>query len=179
MDPTAHEIRIRPAQPQDAEPIAEMIHELAAFERQPRDCHATTARVTEQLFTTRPTAAALIAERGSEVAGFALYFFNFSTWECAPGLYLEDLYVRPAHRHQGVGRRLFLQLGAIARERGCHRLELAVLDWNQHAIDFYADLGAEPMDEWTIHRISGDALERLKLGVGIDGEEESNSALDG
>lgn len=152
-------IRLRKAVPEDAALIAALIHELATYERQPEDCHATPEAVREMLFARRPPAAeCLLAERGAEPLGFALFFQSFSTWECAPGLWLEDLFVRPEHRGLGAGRALFGEVAALAVERGCARLEWSVLDWNRPAWDFYRARGAQALEGWTTHRLDGEAL---------------------
>lgn len=166
MTPPPHDdptLQIRPALPEDAELICDMIHELAAYERQPEDCHATPDGLRAQLFPPHgpPPAEVVVAHLGPTPVGFALYFFNFSTWECAPGLYLEDVYVRPPHRRRGVGLALLAHLARLAVDRGCRRFELSVLDWNRPAIDFYTALGARPLDDWTVHRLEGDALREL------------------
>lgn len=155
-------VTVRPAEPADADLISALIHELAAYERQPEDCHATPARVREQLFGhSFADAECLIGERDKEPVGFALFFHTFSTWECAPGLFLEDLFVQPEHRGKGVGKALFVRLAELAVARGCQRFEFSVLDWNTPSIDFYRVHGARPMDDWTVHRIDGVALTSL------------------
>lgn len=152
---------LRPAVPADCEIIAKMVYELAVYERAPEECHATPEAIREQLFGPRPTAECLVAEVGGEVGGYAIFFHNFSTWEAAPGLYLEDIYVRPTHRKKGVGKMLIEALAAIARQRGCKRYEWACLDWNKPARDFYESLGARPMTEWVLYRTEGEALDAL------------------
>jgi ribonuclease HI len=151
-------VTLRGATPADCEIIARMIMELAIYERAPEQCFATAERVSEQLFGARPSAECLLAECGGKVAAFALFFQNFSSWECAPGLYLEDLFVRPAYRRRGIGTLLLERLAAIALERGCKRFEWIVLDWNKPAIDTYVRIGAKPLDDWTVYRLDGDAL---------------------
>jgi len=153
---------VRPAEPGDADVISAMIHELADYERQPEQCHTTPSAVREQLFGhSFADAECLIGELGNEPVGFALFFHTFSSWECAPGLYLEDLYVRPEHRGKGVGRALFMRLAELAVARGCRRFEFSVLDWNTQSINFYRMHGARPMTGWTVHRIDGEALTNL------------------
>jgi GNAT superfamily N-acetyltransferase len=154
-------VKVRPARPEDAALLAALIHELAAYERAPESCHATADAVATQLFGPRPAAEALVAEVDGEPAGFALFFPCFSTWECAPGLYLEDLFVRPALRGRGAGRTLLLALTRIAVDRGWRRLDLSVLDWNAPAIAFYEALGARPQSEWTTFRLEAKALASL------------------
>lgn len=169
MHPQSPRITLRPATPEDSSLVSALIHELAAYERQPGDCHATPAAVRAQLFERSPPAAeCLVGELDGEPAGFALFCHNFSTWECAPGLYLEDLFVRPVHRGKGLGKALFLWLAAIAADRGCARFEFSVLDWNAPSIAFYRAHGARPMDGWTVYRVDGEALGRL---AGRDGGE--------
>ena len=155
-------IRIRPASPADTPIILQLIRELAEFERLLHEVQATQEQLREQLFGARPGAEVVIARMGDEVAGFALFFHNFSTFLAKPGLYLEDLYVRQKFRGQGCGEALLRYLARTALERGCGRLEWSVLDWNVRAIDFYKSLGAVQMDQWTVHRVTGDAL--VKLG---------------
>jgi GNAT superfamily N-acetyltransferase len=151
-------IRIKPATPADAPIILQLIRELAEFERLLHEVQATEEQVREQLFGARPAAEVVIARIDDEVAGFALFFHNFSTFLGLPGIYLEDLFVRPAARSKGVGQALLRWLAAEAVKRGCGRLEWAVLDWNEPAIRFYKSLGARPMEEWGIFRLTGDAL---------------------
>lgn len=152
---------IRPAGPADVPLILALVRELADYERAADQVAATEADLEAALFGPRRVAEALIAELDGEGVGFALYFHNFSTWTGRAGIYLEDLFVRPAARGAGVGCALLQRLAAIAVERGCARFEWAVLDWNAPAIGFYRSLGAEPMDEWTIFRLSGDKLLKL------------------
>jgi ribosomal protein S18 acetylase RimI-like enzyme len=154
-------VRIEPARPEDVPMILMLIRELAEFERLLHEVTATEEQVHEGLFGARPSAEVVMARIGDEVAGFALYFHNFSTFLAKPGIYLEDLYVRQKFRGQGCGEALLRHLASIALARGCGRLEWSVLDWNQRAIAFYKSLGAAPMSEWTIYRVTGDALARL------------------
>ena len=141
--------------------VLELIRELAEFEREPESARATAAQMHEALFGARPSAEAVIARVDGEAAGWALWFQNFSTWTGKPGLWLEDLYVRPRHRRNGVGRALLAYLARLCLERGYGRFEWAVLDWNTPALEFYKALGAEALGEWTTHRVSGEALMRL------------------
>jgi Acetyltransferases len=157
-------IRITPAMPADVPIILQLIRELAEFERLLDEVQATEAQLREQLFGARPGAEVVIARLSDEVAGFALYFHNFSTFLAKPGIYLEDLYVRQKFRGQGCGEALLRHLARTALERGCGRLEWSVLDWNMRAIDFYKSLGSVPMDQWTLHRVTGEALTRLGSG---------------
>ena len=154
-------IRIGAATPADVPIIHTLIRELATFERLLDEAKATEAQLHDGLFGPRPSAEVVIARVGDEVAGFALFFHNYSTFVGKPGLYLEDLYVRQHFRGQGCGGALLRHLARLAVERGCGRFEWSVLDWNQRAIDFYKSLGAQPMAEWTIFRISGESLTRL------------------
>lgn len=138
-----------------------MIIELAEYEREPDAVVATEELLTAALFCDSPAVFVLIAEVDGAVAGFALWFRNFSTWLGRHGVYLEDLYVRPEHRGQGVGKALLSALATICQERGYGRLEWWVLDWNKPAWDFYESVGAIPMTDWTVHRVTGDALRSL------------------
>ncbi|KAJ2704072.1 hypothetical protein H4R19_005277 [Coemansia spiralis] len=162
----ASQIRIEPATEGDVGLILEFIRQLAEFERAPEQVEATEELLRKHLFGARPVAEVIIAyvdaaDGSSEAAGFALFFHNFSTWTGRPGLYLEDLFVRPEHRALGIGRRLLVQLAHIAKERECGRMEWVVLDWNQPAIKFYLGLGARQMNEWLINRLDGRAIDAL------------------
>lgn len=152
---------IRPATRADVPLILTLVRELAEYEREPDAVTATEPMIEEALFGAKPHAEAVIAEVDGVAVGFALYFFNFSTWTGRPGLYLEDLFVRPESRGHGSGKALLRHLAGVALDRGCGRFEWSVLDWNTPAIDFYRAMGAQAMDEWTIQRVSGDALVRL------------------
>lgn len=156
----ALDIRIVPATERDTGAIVTLIRELAAYERIEDEVETTEEAVREALFGEWPSAEAVLAYVGVDLAGYALYFHNFSTLLGRRGLYLEDLFVRPAHRHRGVGTRLFAHVARIAVERRCGRLEWFVLDWNESAVRFYRGLGARAMDEWTMYRLTGDALAR-------------------
>lgn len=163
--PTSTILDPRAATPTDAEAIVAMIRELAVFEKLEHLVVITPELLRQQLFGARPAAEAVIVEAvheaRSEPIAFALYFHNFSTFLGRPGLYLEDLYVKPAWRGHGVGKGLLRHLGALAVERGCGRFEWSVLDWNTRAIDVYRSIGADLMDDWRICRVSGEALTRL------------------
>lgn len=159
--PRKPEAVVRPARPGDVEMIVKMIHELAVYERAPDQCHATVEKMTEQLFGKKPHVEGLVAEVEGKLAGYALFFHNFSTWESAPGIYLEDVYVRPTYRRMGIGRQFVVRLAALAVERGCPRFDWAVLDWNKPARDFYRELGAREMNEWVAYRLEGEALRVL------------------
>lgn len=153
-------LMIRPAGPSDAALILRFVKELAEFEREPDAVVATEAGLRHALFEGR-SAEAVIAEEDGTPLGFALFFHDFSTWTGRKGLYLEDLYVTPEARGSGVGTALLRHLAGIALDRDCARFEWAVLDWNTPAIDFYTAMGADSMDEWTVRRVSGDALVAL------------------
>lgn len=152
---------IRFARPEDVATILRFVRELAEFEREADKVVATEELLHDAMFGERPVAEAVIAERDGAPLGMALFFHNFSTWTGWRGLYLEDLYVMPEARGSGVGGALLRHLAAIAVDRGCTRFEWAVLDWNEKAISFYKSMGAEPMSEWTVNRVSGEALTRL------------------
>ena len=141
--------------------VLDLIRELAGYEKLSHEVVATEDSLSEWLFGDRPVAEVLVAEHGGEAAGFALFFHNFSTFLGKPGIYLEDLYVRPRFRRSGIGKSMLAHLARLARERGCGRLEWSVLDWNEPSIRFYESLGAVAMDDWTVHRMTGEALERL------------------
>jgi len=154
-------LRLRPAGAADAELVLELIRELADFERLAHEVVADAAALRRHLFGERPAAEVLVAEVDGTPAGFALYFATFSTFVGKPGLYLEDLFIRPASRGRGIGRAVLIHLSRLAVERGCGRLEWSVLDWNERAIGFYRGLGARPMSAWTVFRLDGEALETL------------------
>ena len=153
--------RIRPATPADVPIILELIRDLATYERAPSDVTATEERLLQVLFGEKPVAEVLLASEGEAPVGFAVFFYNFSTWLGRPGLYLEDLFIRPEHRGKGYGRALLVDLAKIARDRGCGRMEWAVLDWNEPAIEFYKKLGARPLDDWKIFRLTREGITRL------------------
>jgi GNAT superfamily N-acetyltransferase len=150
---------LRPAAPADLSAIVGLIRELAEFEHLTHLVQVTPETLHPHLFGPRPVAQAVVAEVAGSVVAFALFFTNFSTFLGRPGLYLEDLYVQPAHRSSGIGKALLQHLGALAVQRGCGRFEWSVLDWNANAIDFYQRMGATVMPEWRICRLSGDALQ--------------------
>jgi GNAT superfamily N-acetyltransferase len=154
-------LTIRFATPDDAEIIHGFVCELAAYEREPDAVEATPESLRADLARQPPPFECLLAERDGEPAGFALFFHNYSTWKGRRGIYLEDLYVPQRLRRNGIGRALFVAVGRVARENNCGRLEWAVLDWNQPAIEFYRSLGATPLAEWTTWRLTGDALEQF------------------
>lgn len=154
-------MNIRAATVEDVPLILRFIRALAEYERLADQVVATEDGLRETLFGARPYAEVVIAEEGGEPAGFALFFHNYSTFLGRPGIYLEDLYVLPEMRSRGVGGALLAHLARLAVDRGCGRLEWWVLDWNRDAIRFYRALGAEPMDDWTVFRVTGEALDRL------------------
>ncbi len=154
-------VSIRAATADDVPLIRQLIAELAEYERLADAAVATNEGLREQLFGAHPAAEVLVAEVNGEPAGFALFFHNFSTFLGKRGLYLEDLYVRPAFRGMGLGRHLMASLAKIAVQRDCGRFEWSVLDWNAPAIGFYRSLGASGLDEWTVQRLEGDALRSL------------------
>jgi GNAT superfamily N-acetyltransferase len=153
--------RLRLAQPADVHAIADLIRGLARFEKLEHEVKLTDELLAAGLFGERPYAEAVLAEVEGQPAGFALFFHNFSTFLGRPGIYLEDLFVVPEHREQGIGRALLAHLAHLAVGRGCGRLEWSVLDWNSEAIAFYERLGARANTEWTTYRVSGEALIRL------------------
>ncbi len=154
-------LRIEKATSRDVPLILRFIKELAEYEKMLHGVTATEESLRETLFGPGPSAEVLLAYDDEEPVGFAIYFFNYASFVNQRGLYLEDLYVRPEARGKGAGRQLLSHLAHIAAERGCYRLEWAVLDWNEPAIGFYKRLGAHAMDDWTVFRLSGEALESL------------------
>ena len=154
---------MRQANEHDVPLILQFIEGLATYERLRESCVATEEKLRATLFSERPAAEVIIASIDGEPMGFALFFHNYSTFLAQRGIYLEDLFVTPAARGKGVGFALLSALARIAIERDCGRLEWSVLDWNQLAIDFYRRIGANPLDEWTMFRITGNALEQLGL----------------
>jgi GNAT superfamily N-acetyltransferase len=160
MTPSA-DIRIVPALERDTPVILSLIRDLAEYERLGHEVEATEEDIRESLFGDWPGAEVVLAYVGGDLAGLALFFHNYSTFLGRRGLYLEDLFVRPAYRGRGVGRRLLAHLARLAVERKCGRMEWWVLDWNESAIRFYRSIGAVPMDDWTVYRLTGDALARL------------------
>ena len=154
-------LKIRPATREDAPVIASLVRELADYEKLLHEARATPEDFLRELDSPNPVIHVLIAEWNGEPAGFALYFFNFSTFVGRPGLYLEDLFVRPALRSHGIGRALLRALARVARERNCGRMEWAVLDWNEPALRFYQALGARQMKEWIVHRLTPVEIEKL------------------
>jgi GNAT superfamily N-acetyltransferase len=154
-------IQLRSAERGDVSVIAELIRGLARYEKLEDQVEMTEELLATALFGERPYAEVVLAEDGGRPVGFALFFHNFSTFLGRPGIYLEDLFVLPEHRGSGIGRMLLAHLARLAVERGCGRLEWAVLDWNRDAIGFYERLGARPNSEWTVYRLTGEALSAL------------------
>ena len=155
------DFKIRPARLGDIPIILQLIRDLATYERAPDEVSATEGQLVDVLFGEKPAAEVLLAFDAASPVGFAVYFYNFSTWLGRPGLYLEDLFVRPEKRGKGYGRALLVELAKIARDRGCGRMEWAVLDWNEPAIKFYRALGAKPMHEWTVFRLTHEEIGKL------------------
>jgi len=149
---------IRSARPEDAASILSLIQELADYEKLSSEVVATPELIRETLFGERPVAECLLAEVDGQAVGFALFFYNYSTFLGRPGIYLEDLYVQPVHRKRGIGKTLFKRVAGLAVERNCGRMEWSVLDWNEPSIDFYKSMGAVPMSEWTVYRLTGETL---------------------
>ena len=154
----AGDIRIVPATESDVPLILDFIRKLAEYEKLAHQVTATEELLRETLFGARPVAEVVLAYYARMPVGFAVYFHNFSTFVGRPGIYLEDLFVEPSHRGKGIGKALLIYLAKLAVERGCGRFEWAVLDWNTPSINFYRSLGAAPLDDWTIFRLTGDAL---------------------
>lgn len=154
-------LKIRPAEPGDVPLLLELVRELADYERDPEAAVATAEDYLRFGFGERPYFEAHIAEYNGAPVAFSLHFYNFSTWTGRPGLYLEDLFVRPDHRGLGIGKALLVHLARIAVERGCARYQWQVLDWNQPSIEFYEALGARATREWVPFRVDGEALEQL------------------
>ena len=168
------DFQIRPARIDDVGIILQLIRDLATYERAPDDVVATEDQLVDVLFSERPVAEVLLAFENELPVGFAVYFYNFSTWLGRPGLYLEDLFVKPEKRGKGYGRSLLVELAKIARDRGCGRMEWAVLNWNEPAIKFYRTLGAKPMDEWTVFRLTREEIAKLANGADTAATTESN-----
>src|SRR4051812_21828643 len=171
---TPENFHIRPALVEDVPIILKLIRDLATYERAPDEVTATEEQLVDVLFGERPSAEVLLAFEGKLPLGFAVYFYNFSTWLARPGLYLEDLFVRPEKRGKGYGRALLVELAKIARDRGCGRMEWAVLNWNEPAIKFYQTLGAKPMNEWTVFRLTRDEIAKLADAAGTAATTDSD-----
>jgi len=154
-------IKIRSATPEDVPQILQFIKELAEYEKLAHEVTATEDILRRNLFSERRAAEVLLASEGDVPVGFAVFFHNFSTFLGKPGIYLEDLFVRPAFRGRGYGKALLIHIARIAKERDCGRIEWSVLDWNEPAIRFYRSIGAVPLSEWTVQRMSREAIEQL------------------
>src|SRR6266513_5012785 len=152
---------IRPSRVEDVPIILKLIRDLATYERAPKEVTATEEQLVDVLFGEKPVAEVLLAFERKSPVGFAVFFHNFSTWLGRPGLYLEDLFIKPEKRERGYGRALLVDLAKIALDRGCGRMKWAVLDWNEPAIQFYRKLGGKPMDEWTVFRLTRDGIAKL------------------
>ena len=154
-------MKIRPARPEDASTIIQLIKDLADYEKTPDQVEASEREILPTIFATDPKVFCDLVELDGEIAGMAIWFLNYSTWQGKHGIYLEDLYIRPEFRGRGFGKALLQHLAAICIERGYGRFQWWVLDWNSPAIEFYRSIGAEAMSEWTVYRVSGTALEDL------------------
>jgi len=161
---------IRLAVKEDGPRILQLIKDLAEYEKAPLEAKATLEQIEESLFSQHPVAYCHVAEDNGLVVGISIWFLNYSTWVGKPGIYLEDLYIDPAHRGKGFGLAFLKELAKICIERDYERLQWWVLDWNEPSIEFYKSLGAVPMDEWTVYRVSGDALKKLATNSTISKE---------
>ena len=159
--PTHSQPTIREATIDDAQLILHFIEALALYEKLPDEVETDESMIAKTLFCDAPKAHCLICDIDGEPAGFALYFFNYSTWKGKYGIYLEDLFVSPEHRGKGAGKALLVHIAGVAVANDCGRFEWSVLDWNTPSIEFYKSLGARPMDGWDIYRVDGDNLEKL------------------
>jgi GNAT superfamily N-acetyltransferase len=160
---------IRPARIEDTDEILALIYELALYEKAPDEAKATREQIIETFFCSDPKVFCEIVEVDGAIAGLAIWFLNYSTWQGKHGIYLEDLFIRPQFRGEGYGKALLQHLAAICEARGYGRFQWWVLDWNEPAIEFYKSLGAVAMDEWTVYRVSDDALSQLALAKGANG----------
>jgi len=152
---------IRPARKDEAGVILQLIHDLALYEKAPHEVEATEKEIFETIFSENPKVFCDLVEVDGDVAGMAIWFLNYSTWQGKHGIYLEDLFVKPEYRGRGYGKALLQHLAQICNEKGYGRFQWWVLDWNSPAIEFYRSLGAVAMDEWTVYRVSGEELKRL------------------
>jgi GNAT superfamily N-acetyltransferase len=157
----SYQMNIRPAKISDIDEILALIYELALYEKAPEEAKATRSQIMESFFSDTPKVFCEIVEVGGEIAGLAIWFLNYSTWQGKHGIYLEDLFVRPQFRGRGIGKALLKHLAQICVNRGYGRFQWWVLDWNEPSIEFYKALGAIAMDEWTVYRVTGDALTEL------------------
>ena len=153
--------RVRPAVKADAPIILSLIRELASFEKLEHEVTATVEALQQTLFGPHPYAEVLLAEADGQIAAFSLFFHNYSTFLGKPGLYIEDIYVRPEFRGRGLGKQLFAEIASLARARQCGRIEWWVLNWNESALEFYKTMGAEPMNQWTVYRLSQEQFEKM------------------
>jgi GNAT superfamily N-acetyltransferase len=154
-------MKIRLAEPVDISDIHRLIYELAVYEKAPEQMVATVEQIKESLFNEHPVAFCHVAEVDGKIVGIALWFLNYSTWLGKPGIYLEDLFVQPEYRGHGIGKGFMKTLARLCTERGYERFQWWVLDWNEPSIEFYKSLGAVPMNEWTVFRLSGDSLKKF------------------
>ena len=152
---------IRRVEPRDVDAVVKLVHELALYERAPEECHLTSEQLHTALFNDNPALFGHVAEVDGQVVGIALWFLNFSTWDGVHGIYLEDLYVTPAQRGSGIGRKLLETLAQECVAKGYSRFQWSALNWNEPSIGFYKKLGAVPMDEWTVMRVADEALQKL------------------
>ena len=154
-------MKIRPAQRQEVGIVLQLIHDLAVYEKAPNEVEATEKELLETIFSSDPKVFCDLVEVDGEIAGMAIWFLNYSTWQGKHGIYLEDLFIKPEYRGRGYGKALLKHLAKICDEKGYGRFQWWVLDWNSPAIEFYRSLGAVAMDEWTVYRVSGQALKEL------------------
>jgi GNAT superfamily N-acetyltransferase len=154
-------MKIRPARQEEVGIVLQLIHDLAVYEKAPNEVEATEKELLETIFTSDPKVFCDLVEVDGEIAGMAIWFLNYSTWQGKHGIYLEDLFIKPEYRGRGYGKALLKHLAKICDEKGYGRFQWWVLDWNSPAIEFYRSLGAVAMDEWTVYRVSGQALKEL------------------
>ena len=154
-------MKIRPAQQDEVGIVLQLIHDLALYEKAPNEVEATEKELLETIFVDNPRVFCDVVEVDGEIAGMAIWFLNYSTWQGKHGIYLEDLFIKPEFRGKGYGKALLQHLAKVCDERGYGRFQWWVLDWNSPAIEFYKSLGAVAMDEWTVYRVSGDPLKKL------------------
>lgn len=164
MNPASSEVTVRPARPGDEDVICRFVHDLASFEKEPEHCHADPGSMREHLFGDRPACEAAVAEIADEPVGMMVWFTTYSTWKCRPGIWLDDLYVRPEHRRRGAGLAMLRHLANVAAERGAGRLEWSVLDWNAPAVAFYEKIGSQLLRTWRICRMEADEIAALAQG---------------
>ena len=154
-------MKIRPARQEEVGVVLQLIHDLAVYEKAPNEVEATEKELLETIFTSDPKVFCDLVEVDGEIAGMAIWFLNYSTWQGKHGIYLEDLFIKPEYRGRGYGKALLKHLAKICDDKGYGRFQWWVLDWNSPAIEFYRSLGAVAMDEWTVYRVSGQALKEL------------------